>query len=62
MVGLNEDTVREIVERAVDLARHSSPDNMSNEAIVQRALREKYIDGRWRSEYFLPLYISVDEL
>jgi hypothetical protein len=54
MVYMNEDRVRELIEDAVDLARNkSSPGNVSDEAVVQWIMEDRFIDGRWRSLHFL---------
>jgi hypothetical protein len=52
MMYLDEDKVRELVEEAVRRARNTTPGNMSDEAVVQWTMDDKYIDGRWRSAYF----------
>lgn len=50
---MNEEEVRALIEEAVDLARNrSTPDNLCDEAVVQRVLEERFIDGRWRSRLF----------
>lgn len=49
---MDEDQVRELVEQAVRVARNTTPGNVSNEAVVQRTMNDKFIDGRWRSLYF----------
>jgi histone H3/H4 len=61
---MNEDEVAQLVEDAVDLARHTSPGNMSDEAVIQRIMKEEYVDGRWRSSLFRnePLYVAADEI
>lgn len=53
MVLLDEDRVRQIVEEAIRIARTTTPENVSDAAVVQRALDERFIDGHWRSTYFL---------
>lgn len=53
MVYLDEDKVRELVEEAVRIARTTTPSNVSDEAVVQWTMDDKFIDGRWRSTYFL---------
>lgn len=53
MIYLDEEKVRELVEEAVHTARTTSPGNVSDEAVVQWTLDEKFVDGRWRSSYFL---------
>jgi hypothetical protein len=53
MVYLDEDKVRELVEEAVQTARNTTPGNVCDEAVVQWTMDDKFIDGRWRSTYFL---------
>jgi hypothetical protein len=53
MVYMDEDKVRELVEEAVQNARNTTPGNVCDEAVVQWTMDDKYIDGRWRSSYFL---------
>lgn len=53
MVYLDEEKVRELVEEAVRIARTTTPSNVSDEAVLQWTMDDKFIDGRWRSTYFL---------
>lgn len=54
MVYVDEGKVRELVEEAVDLARNkSTAGNVCDEAVVRWVMDDKFIDGRWRSSYFL---------
>jgi len=53
-VTLNEAEVRAIVEDAVLIARSTTPGNVCDEAVVQWAMKDKYIEGDgWRSLYFV---------
>jgi hypothetical protein len=45
----SEDEVRDLVTKAVNLARRTTPGNMSDEACIQRTMEDRYIEGRWRS-------------
>jgi hypothetical protein len=49
---MNEGDVAQLVEDAVDLARRTSPDNMCDDAVTQRIMKEEFVDGRWRSGLF----------
>lgn len=49
----SEEFVRDLVERAVELARNTTPGNMCNEAVVQRIMKDRYAPGRgWVSSLF----------
>ena len=50
---MDEPEVRELVTQAVHTARTTTPGNVSDEAVVQWTMDDKFIDGRWRSTYFL---------
>jgi hypothetical protein len=54
--GFDEDELRELIREAVSLARRTSVDNMCDDAIVQRVMKEEFIDGRWRSKLFIEQY------
>ena len=54
--GFDEDELRELIREAVSLARRTSADNMCDDAIVQRVMKEEFIDGRWRSKLFIEQY------
>lgn len=49
---LNEAEVRSLVEEATEMARMTSPDNMINEAIVSRVMKDEYGHNGWRSKWF----------
>lgn len=53
MVLMDEDRVRRIVKEAIYIARTTTPENVCDEAVVQKVLDERFIDGRWRSTFFL---------
>lgn len=59
-VYLDENRVRELVEQAVRTARNTTPGNVSDEAVVQWTMNDKYIDGQWRSVHFIPADIDLD--
>lgn len=53
MIYLDEKRVRELVEEAVAEARNSSRENRCDDAVVQCVLKERFVNGRWRSSYFI---------
>ena len=50
--GFDEDELRELIWDAVYFARATSPNNISEAAVVQRAMKEEFVDGQWRSKLF----------
>ena len=47
--SFSEDELRALVSEAIAVARRTAPDNVSNEAVVQRVLREEFVGGLWHS-------------
>jgi len=47
--SFSEDELRALVSEAVAVARRTTPENVSDEACVQRVLREEFVSGLWRS-------------
>jgi hypothetical protein len=58
----DEDELRELVEKTVRHARRTTPGNMCDEAIVQHAMQERFVDGRWRSMLFNEQHESAKAL
>jgi len=45
----SERKVRNLVTSAIELARSTTPLNVSNAACVQWTMEDRFLDGRWRS-------------
>ena len=58
----DEDELRELIEDAVRFARNTTPGNVSNEAVIQRAMKERFVDGNWRSMLFNEQYNTTKAL
>jgi hypothetical protein len=50
---MNEAQVRELVAEAVSLARRTTQGNVCDDACVQWTMKDKFVDGRWRSSHFM---------
>jgi len=49
---IGEAEVRDLVTEAVHRARTTTPGNVSDEAVVQWTMKDKFVNGRWRSSHF----------
>jgi hypothetical protein len=45
----SDEDIRGLVEEAVRTARDTTPGNVSDAAVVQWTMEDRYIEGRWRS-------------
>lgn len=59
-IYVDEKKTRELVEKAVRIARNTTPGNVCDEAVVQWTMDDKFIDGEWRSTHFIPSDIDLD--
>jgi len=58
----DEDELRELISDTVKHARRTTPGNMSDNAIIQHAMEEEFVDGRWRSKLFKEQHESAKAL
>jgi len=52
--SFSENEVRDLVAEAIRLARRTQPSNMSDEACIQRTMKDRFIEGYWRSTIKFP--------